>query len=346
MAQAVGKPSPNGRRHRVLGVLSGVFALLAMAGAIARVLPEKLQALPYVPMVVSLTPWFAIAALASLLLAMVARRRIIALLALICLGLQIWWQYPFFAPSAQLPTQALQAVAAANPNTADGYARVMTLNTYKGQADPNAIVALVREQRVEVLAMQETTDVFVRKLKDAGIEHYLPYSQVASMDGVFGNGLWSATPLGNPSDDDVNSSASYMPGGTVAFNGGTTKIRFVSVHTTSPVSGYWNQWKRSIDELAAMRSRTGARYVFMGDFNATTDHTPFRDFLGNRFIDAAQQSGHGFTFTWPMNRVGVPAFSGIDHVVLDRGMVAGQMAVVKMPGSDHAALLATIGVGK
>ena len=82
----------------------------------------------------------------------------------------------------------------------------MTFNVYKGQADPQAIVELVRDQRVEVLALQETTEDFVKKLNEAGIEHYLPYAQVSSSDGVFGNGLWSATPLADPTDDDVNSS--------------------------------------------------------------------------------------------------------------------------------------------
>ena len=88
-----------------------------------------------------------------------------------------------------------------------------------------------------------------------------------------------------------------MPGGTVDMGG--QQIRFVSVHTTAPVPGYWRQWKRSLDELGLMREHTDTRYIFMGDFNATYDHTPFRDFLGDRFVDAARESGHGFTFSGP-----------------------------------------------
>ena len=176
----------------------------------------------------------------------------------------------------------------------------------------------MRDQRVEVLALQETTNDFVKKLDEAGIHSYLPYSQVSSSDGVYGNGIWSATELGRPVDDEVGSSASFMPGGTVTFGGGKAQLRFVSVHTTAPIPGYWSRWKRSLDELASMRSREGSRYVFMGDFNATTDHTPFRNILGNRFSDAARQSGHGFTFTWPSNKLPLPRFAGIDHIVLDK----------------------------
>lgn len=166
----------------------------------------------------------------------------------------------------------------------------MTCNVFKGRADAQEIVDVVRSERVEVLALQETTDAFVDELNKAGIGDLLPYAQVASSDGVYGNGLWSASPLVDPADDDVDSSASFMPGATVAFNDGQTQIRFVSVHTTSPTDGYWQQWKRSLDELGRLRYDTSRRYVFMGDFNATDDHAPFRNFLGTRFTDAAKQA--------------------------------------------------------
>ncbi len=97
------------------------------------------------------------------------------------------------------------------------------------------------------------------------------------------------SPLGDPADDDVDLSASFMPGATVAFNDGQTQIRFVSVHTTSPTDGYWQQWKRSLDELGRLRYDTSRKYVFMGDFNATDDHTPFRNPLGNAVYGCGSQ---------------------------------------------------------
>ena len=308
----------------------------------AHALPEDLQALPYIPVIVSATPWFVILAVLALILSVISRRWIAMLMALACIGLQVWWQWPFFSASTKLPAAVDAAMASTRADTGDMIARVMTFNVYKGHADAKAIVDIVRDQRVEVLALQETTNDFVKKLDEAGIHSYLPYSQVSSSDGVYGNGIWSATELGRPVDDEVGSSASFMPGGTVTFGGGKAQLRFVSVHTTAPIPGYWSRWKRSLDELASMRSREGSRYVFMGDFNATTDHTPFRNILGNRFSDAARQSGHGFTFTWPSNKLPLPRFAGIDHIVLDKDIIAGQMQVKSVAGSDHAALLATI----
>lgn len=344
-AQSAAVMSPLRRvARRPLTWLSVLLLAFSLLSVIARSLPADWQALPYVPMVISITPWCALVALLSLLCALIARRRVVALLAAACAIIEIWWQAPFFLPLSPLPQRAVEAVAAASANTADGYARVMTCNVYKGRADAKAIVEAVRDQRVEVLALQETTDDFVQRLNDAGIERYLPYAHVASSDGVFGNGVWSATPMDGVADDEVNSIASFMPAGTVRFNDGKTRVRFVSVHTTSPVPGYWAYWKRSLDELGRLRSRNETTYVFMGDFNATWDHASFREFLGDRFQDATRLSGHGFTFTWPADRAPIPEFAGIDHIVLDRGMRSGQMQVLPITGSDHAALLATIAV--
>lgn len=343
-----GKPARKPRsflqrcKRFVFGLIAWVLLIIALLGTLSRTLPEELQSLPYVPVVSAFTPWFALVGLVSLVLALVSRRWFAALLALVCVGLQGWWQYSYFVPQSHLDDAAITAVSGRRVNVNDGYARVMTANVYRGQADVKAIIAAVRDQRVEVLALQETTRSFINDLKAQGIHDYLPYSQVASSDGKYGNALFSAVALDSPSDDDVDSTASFMPGGTVSFADGKTQIRFVSVHTTSPKPGCWDQWRTSLDEVARMRARKDAKYVLMGDFNSTTDHTPFRNILGSRFHDAAQSAGHGMVFTWPSDMAGIPKFAGIDHIVLDQGIVAGQLSTLPIPGSDHDALLATI----
>lgn len=332
-------------RNFICAVIAFIFALAALLGTVTHILPEELQALPYMPIVVSLVPWFTLLAVIALVCAIVSKRTVSIVMAVLAIALQAFWQYPFFYQPSKLPRAAVAAASGETVNTDDGYARLMTCNVYKGRADAREIVDLVRSEHVEVLALQETTDAFVDDLNRAGIASYLPYAQVSSSDGVYGNGLWSASPLDDPSDDDVDSSASFMPGGTVSFNGGATQVRFVSVHTTSPTNDYWQQWKRSLDELAKLRFDTSRRYVFMGDFNATYDHTPFRNILGNRFSDASRQAGEGLKFSWPANVDYVPSFAGIDHIVLDSGMQAGQVRTVKVDGSDHKALLAIVRVG-
>ena len=75
------------KRHRLLGFLATMFALLALAGAAARALPADLQELPFAPIVVSATPWFTLLGLIALLLAIVSRRILAALIAIAAIAI-------------------------------------------------------------------------------------------------------------------------------------------------------------------------------------------------------------------------------------------------------------------
>ncbi|PLS30114.1 endonuclease [Bifidobacterium margollesii] len=343
-----------GREHGIRRALcratAFALALAAIAGTVCRLLPSEWCALPYVPVIVAATPWFALVAAVALLLALLGRSRLVALLMVVCLALQVFWQVPFFSnlfDSVRLDLRgsgSSSSVASSGSASSGGSVgvRVMTCNVYKGNADADQIVSLVKSEKVQVLALQETTKDFVARLEKAGLGEYLPYSQTAYADGVYGNGLWSSVPLAGPTKDEVNSSASQMPSGTVSIRGVAKPLRFVSVHTTAPVAGYWSLWKRSLDEISALRSNTGVNYVFMGDFNSTYDHAPFRNILGDRFEDAARQEGRGFTFSWPANRSWSPRLVAIDHIVIDRSLKSDGLTVHRISGSDHAALIDTL----
>ena len=54
--------------------------------------------------------------------------------------------------------------------------RVMTFNTKQGVADAQQIVETIREEHIEVLAMQEVSSDLLNRLNDGGIADYLPYS--------------------------------------------------------------------------------------------------------------------------------------------------------------------------
>lgn len=333
-------------------VVAWIFAGITLVGVVARLVPAAASDLPYLPVIVALTPWFAATAVVALVLsrALGAGTRIaVRVLILGALVLEALWQGPFLIPHAQVGASAGQASAPAQASATT--LRVMTCNVYKGRADPERIVELVRSEGVQVLALQETTRDFVSELERTGLGELLPYSSRASSDGVYGNGIWSALPISDAQSDAVGSSASAMPSGTVTLgaddSGAGARICLVSVHTCAPVPGYWDLWKRSVEEIGSVRDRaavdTATRYVLMGDFNATYDHAPFREMLGGTLRDAAREVGR-LTLTWPADRGPVPALSGIDHVVMGPGVGAQDIEVAPVAGTDHRALLATLEV--
>lgn len=116
------------RRHPVLASVGALLALVALLGCAARLLPEDMQALPYVPYVIALSPWFALAAMVSFVCACIAHRWFTAAVAVACIVLQGYWQLPFYRNGEPLGAQAIAAVAQAKPATDDAFARVMTCN--------------------------------------------------------------------------------------------------------------------------------------------------------------------------------------------------------------------------
>ncbi|NEG70427.1 endonuclease/exonuclease/phosphatase family protein [Bifidobacterium choloepi] len=342
-----------GRLRTVCTVIARILVAIAVVGCLCRMLPASFQALPMVPVIVAFSPWFLVVAGIALVLALASRRWMTVFLAVLCICAQVYWQSPYYRWSDSLSNAARTAVSQVKHDTDDAYARVMTANVFKGNADADDIVELVRDNHVEVLALQEITQSFVDRLDEAGIESYLPYAITASIgDGGIGNGLWSATPMSHMADAEISSVASRMPAATLTFaadadgdlslGDGEREIRFVCVHTTSPKAGQWSRWKTSIEQLRQLTERTGIDYVLMGDFNSTTDHAPFREVLGDRYKDAAESSGSGLEFTWPNDWGIVPPFAGIDHIVVEDGVAVGQVEAKSIGGSDHKALLATL----
>lgn len=333
-----------------------LLALITLGGIACRMLPASLAALPFVANVVSLTPWLVGSAVIALAFSFIPAwrhhheaRLFVRIIAACAIALEVAWQAPFFIPS-----QRVTSALAADDSQATTL-RVMTCNVYKGNASAERIVELVRENNIQVLALQETTVDFVSELKAAGIDELLPYSERSSSDGVYGNGVWSALPLSDAASDDIGSSASAMPAGTIEVtrpDGATARLRIVSVHTCSPALGYWDLWEKSITEIGVARERLAEHdsldYVLLGDFNATYDHAPFREMLGEgtaadspRLHDAARECGAGITSTWPAN-LEIPAFCSIDHVVTSERVVATEVSTAEVPGSDHLALIATL----
>ena len=328
---------------RILGI--GAAAWLAL-----RFLPTPIDHVGPIPALVSATPWLVIPLALALALALAGRARTIATLMVVCLALQACWQLPFYLDTShRLSEEALmesttgtQGASSADDNLPRTI-RAMTLNTYFGQADVDQIATIVAEQGVDVLALEEATPELTARLQKSALPNLLPYH----IGEERGQQIWSRLPLEDKAANETGFEVSPACAASVRLANGE-RLRFVAIHTTAPVGRWGAQWAASIGlvgELAKQPYQQGeARYVLMGDFNATMDHRVFREMLGSRFADAAQASGAGLDFTWPSNRPGIPQLIAIDHMVLDQGVRAAGMQTITVEGSDHQALLFTLGI--
>jgi endonuclease/exonuclease/phosphatase (EEP) superfamily protein YafD len=299
--------------------LVAVVLTLARASGSQRQVPVLLQALAPLAL-----PVYAVLVL---LLAVAAARSehrvplvIAALVAAALLAVHATWLAP-----------ALRADAAPPGDTVT----VMTSNVLAGGADMGAVLAVARTRDVGLLVLEEATPAALCRLEAAGGADTFPFRV-----GEEGTVVLARTPL---------TDATTVPGGPKSRAVTWQGRRVFAVHPTFP--GEVAAWR---SDLAALADRAAGERpaLILGDFNASRDHEPFRRILGLGYRDAAEQAGSGWQPTWPTHglgrlvRVPLPSTVTIDHVLVGEGLVATSTSAVRIPNTDHKALLATITVDR
>jgi endonuclease/exonuclease/phosphatase (EEP) superfamily protein YafD len=66
-----------------------------------------------------------------------------------------------------------------------------------------------------------------------------------------------------------------------------------------------------------------------------------RDLIATGYRDAADIMGDGFVTTWPYDGTRLPPVT-IDHVLADRRIGVRGFEALRLPGSDHRPILATL----
>ena len=319
------------RTRRVGGVVWTVLLSSCLVGVGALTLARALGFDDVTPLaqLVSFTPWVALAALVVLLLSLSRRRWVLSAIAGVLVVAHAVWLVPFFVPGPSIAPGA------------DGTLRVMAANVLYGRADARAVVEAVREQEVGLLSVVELSEEFEAELVAAGIEDVLPYSWTAThpTEGAAGSGMWSATPLTD--EREGVASRFHQPSAVVEVDG--TSVRVTAVHPHPPTPGDVDLWTGDLALLRDAAHADPAPQILLGDFNATFDHSAFRDLLGGRFADATRLAGQGVSLSWPAGRR-YPPLVDLDHVVVDQGMRVDDVGAIAIPGTDHLAILATVQV--
>ncbi|MDT8910981.1 endonuclease/exonuclease/phosphatase family protein [Amycolatopsis sp. PS_44_ISF1] len=227
-----------------------------------------------------------------------------------------------------------RALAGEPPAATGKTLRVMSSNLYLGRADPQAVVRLVRDHRVDVLDLLEMTPAAVAGLDRAGLFTLLPNRVLHPDSGANGSGIVSRFPL--TEENYAGDSAAKQPGALADLGDGVT-VELVAAHPLSPDSGS-DEWEAQIKDLSRAAGEHGLR-ILAGDFNATLDHAALRTVLSRGYQDAADQRGEGLRPTWP---AGHAPLVTLDHVLVDRRAAVRDYDVLDVPGTDHRAVYSEV----
>jgi endonuclease/exonuclease/phosphatase family metal-dependent hydrolase len=282
----------------------------------------------YLVQAFAFTPYAAAWTLVPAVLALALRRWLAAAVAVLAMAIMAGCVLPRAFPDADR-----------GPST--GFRlTVMTINMFEGAADPAAIVGLVRDHDVAILAVQEFTPAARTGLSAAGLDALLPYSALAPEAPTTGSGLYTRYPVTaswseRSGGGNMQVYATIKPPGAVALD-------VESAHPLAPYAlSVLEKWR---GDLAAEPhpDRNGPPRILLGDLNSTLDHTPVRDLIAHSYRDAADATGQGLIGTWgPYHGEPIPPIT-LDHVLADKRIGVRTVQVHNVAGSDHRSVLATL----
>lgn len=311
-----------------MSVIAWAGMLIACAGVAARFLPVTNHA---TLIAAALSPYLTAGAAVACAILLAASRWWTASVAAALTAIAVVAQLPLFLASNQIPGPSIQV-------------RVLTANLREGGADAAALAGILRYS-ADIAFFQELTPELAGGLKQQGLDAEFPHQALAPRPGAVGVGVVSRYPI-----TSSRRIAGYQQGvvsADVQIPGAGATVTVVTVHLSGPWPQPIDGWRRDIsrfpetlDEVAA-RAGSGA-VIVAGDFNATIDMAPFRHLLRDGIRSAAEQSGAGLIRSFPADTT-LPPLIGIDHV-LTFNSSASQAGTVRIPGSDHLGVLATVHV--
>ena len=275
----------------------------------------------------TMVPLVAVGVAGLLLVAVVARRWRVAVVAV-----------ALFSVCALL---AVPSVLGHTVPSGRGDLVVMSANLDFGGADAPSVVTAARAHRVDVLVLLEITPDAVERLKVAGLDSLLPESAGVSRPDAGGTIIRSRIPL--------KLLDSGLGGSPLAFNEPVVSIHrpdgdvvLRAIHSPPPTPSGAADWRSGLAHLKAWRERqpAGQPLVMTGDFNSSQSHPGFR-LVAETMTDAHRVAGEGWVRTWPEERRLIRPFIQLDHV-LSRGLSVVAAGVVQLPGTDHAAVWARL----
>ena len=306
-------------------VVAAVLLLIGLAGLVAHF---RAPGRGWMLGVSAFSPYLMLGAPLALIVLAVSREWLGTTVALIVTAVAISTQVPLYT--------------ATNPPAHAATLITMTSNLKLGGADPASVVDAVRRHNVDVLMLQELTPEEQQRLSAAGLDRLLPYHVSDPRAYAMGTGLWSRYPL----VDEVKRTDFSLAFVTanVRIPGARKTVSLAALHMPGPYPSSL-LWHYDIAHLPSVLPTLGGgsgTVVVGGDFNSTPDLHQFRQLLRHGYQDAANQAGAGMTRTYPSNS-SVPPMIAIDHV-LTRDAVATSAKTVRIPGTDHRALVVQVAV--
>jgi endonuclease/exonuclease/phosphatase family metal-dependent hydrolase len=210
--------------------------------------------------------------------------------------------------------------------------RVMTANLLNGAGSPVVLRELLKRYQPDIMGAQELSTNQAEV-----VEHHFAYGVVKPRDDNEGNGLMS--------QHEIFPSVLPLPyrdglSGTIDFEGKSVDV--ITMHLANPIDGRWGKFIERRLQLRAIGPRLTlpGRHILMGDMNSTPSWPAYHRIGGSMDYSVAAWATRNKAApqrTWAY-KPNWRTMLRIDHV-FTAGLVATDVKVRKVDGSDHRALI-------
>jgi endonuclease/exonuclease/phosphatase (EEP) superfamily protein YafD len=265
-----------------------------------------------------------------MVVAAVGRRFALVVVAAVVAIAQIAFLYPELSAATPAPAWTSSAFSI----------RLLDANVYNENKSMAGYAAQIRQDRPQLVTMEEANPADVDQLRHAGVLGDLPYRIEIRRYDPRAFFIASHYPLSG--DDAVWFAGAPLIIQTVVQLPSGPQDLWV-IHTVPPLPSTYSQWKEELVEIDKLLVARGSKHLLVvGDFNATWGNRGFRSILGSGMTDGAAARGEALDMTWSQVERPLPPFVRIDHVLTGPGVAVTSIRTHAGPGSDHRDLWATV----
>ena len=279
----------------------------------------------------ALTPPLTVCSIFAVIVAVVARRGLLAGVSTVVAVFQLMAVWPVLR-SVTTPGWAGTAT-----HLSVGVANLRYSDPADGKLD--AVAAM----HSDVLILVELTPTFIEGLRHRGVLDRYPHQFLNPKPGSDGSGILSTLPL--------SAIKLIQPGGPeqlqaiVSVQG--IDVTLLAVHPSAPLTETTRRtWTNELSAAGRLADDTHAPLIIAGDFNATHFHRAFARLLDEGLTDTHEARGQGLSRSWPTS--GRFAIAGpllrLDHALFNNRLAALSVHDVTLPGSDHRGFVATFAI--
>jgi endonuclease/exonuclease/phosphatase (EEP) superfamily protein YafD len=293
-------------------LIVAILRLVAHDRHLVLVLANSLSAYLYVPAVLLLP------------LAVLRKRKILALVCLFLAVCHAVWVWPDY-----LPLLLGSSPSAAKEESAS--LKIFSANLYSRNVHREAMLAEIDAVAPDLILLQEYSSPWREALSHEDFRRRYPYRLGQVREDSFGIAIYSKRPF-------VDTSlwiSGGVPQAEVFIEHGGQAIRVINWHPLPPRTlEYHATWQRQYDQLFVKLAPLDAPTLIVGDFNATQHARQMRRLAQHGYRSAHEVTGRGYAVTWPNGTAWIPPMR-LDHAMMSRHFECIAIREGAGRGSDH-----------